>query len=141
MHGISLFLSDFLYEKGYDFLKKELNITVPCWLVYLFCSFSLSFIYICCYLLAAASKPEAQASANAPPSQPETSAAAGTTAATSKANLEPPAPPSSILEALQQRLEKYESAATQAKEEGNGSKARRMGRIVKVRIELTQFVK
>ena len=36
------------------------------------------------------------------------------------------------MEALKQRLEKYRSAASKAKEEGNSSKARRMGRIVKV---------
>ena len=38
---------------------------------------------------------------------------------------------SSVLEALQQRLEKYEGTAQAAKEDGNNSKARRMGRIVK----------
>lgn len=47
----------------------------------------------------------------------------------------PPAPvPSSastILEALQQRLEKYQSVEAAAKEENNTSKARRFGRIVK----------
>ena len=37
------------------------------------------------------------------------------------------------MEALQQRLDKYQSATDQAKKEGNSSKARRMGRIVKVR--------
>lgn len=42
----------------------------------------------------------------------------------------PPAP-SSVLEALQQRLEKYKSAAEEAQREGNTSKARRMGRIQK----------
>lgn len=36
------------------------------------------------------------------------------------------------MEALQQRLNKYKESADQAKTEGNGSKARRMGRIVKV---------
>lgn len=91
--------------------------------------------------LAAPPEPDPQSSANAPPPQPETPAAAETAATSSKASVEPPGPPSSILEALQQRLEKYNSAATQAKEEGNGSKARRMGRIVKVRYEITQFVK
>lgn len=35
------------------------------------------------------------------------------------------------MEALQQRLEKYKSAAEQAQQEGNSSKARRMGRIQK----------
>uniref|UniRef100_A0AAG5DMJ8 Coiled-coil and C2 domain-containing protein 1-like n=1 Tax=Anopheles atroparvus TaxID=41427 RepID=A0AAG5DMJ8_ANOAO len=38
---------------------------------------------------------------------------------------------STVLEALEQRLEKYRSAEQAAKEEGNSSKARRMGRIVK----------
>ncbi|XP_065079358.1 coiled-coil and C2 domain-containing protein 1-like [Ochlerotatus camptorhynchus] len=38
---------------------------------------------------------------------------------------------SSISEALQQRLEKYQSVEKAAKDEGNGSKARRIGRIVK----------
>lgn len=42
-----------------------------------------------------------------------------------------PPPPKTVLEALQQRLEKYKSAAEQAQQEGNGSKARRMGRIQK----------
>ena len=69
-----------------------------------------------------------------PVSQPEAPAAGDTPAPTKTASSEPPPPPSSVLEALQQRLEKYESAANQAKEEGNGSKARRMGRIVKVDI-------
>ena len=35
-------------------------------------------------------------------------------------------------EALQQRLEKYKSSQKEAQQQGNGSKARRMGRIVKV---------
>lgn len=38
---------------------------------------------------------------------------------------------SSISEALQQRLEKYQSVEKAAKDEGNASKARRIGRIVK----------
>ncbi|XP_052871973.1 coiled-coil and C2 domain-containing protein 1-like [Anopheles cruzii] len=37
----------------------------------------------------------------------------------------------SVLEALEQRLEKYKSVEQAAKDEGNSSKARRMGRIVK----------
>ncbi|XP_035898568.1 coiled-coil and C2 domain-containing protein 1-like isoform X1 [Anopheles stephensi] len=36
-----------------------------------------------------------------------------------------------VLEALEQRLEKYKAVEQAAKDEGNGSKARRMGRIVK----------
>lgn len=47
-------------------------------------------------------------------------------------SLEPPPPPKNVAEALQQRLEKYQQAENQAKQEGNSSKARRMGRIVKV---------
>lgn len=39
--------------------------------------------------------------------------------------------PSSTLEALEQRLAKYQSIMQQAQEEGNSSKARRFGRIVK----------
>jgi len=42
----------------------------------------------------------------------------------------PPAP-KSIMEALAQRLDKYKSEEAKAKESGNSSKARRMGRIVK----------
>lgn len=43
-----------------------------------------------------------------------------------------PDAPSTVIEALNQRLEKYKSAEEQAKAEGNTSKGRRMGRIVKV---------
>lgn len=42
-----------------------------------------------------------------------------------------PPPPSTIMEALQQRLDKYKSTADKAKAEGDTSKARRMGRIQK----------
>ncbi|GLG98933.1 Uncharacterized protein GBIM_05497 [Gryllus bimaculatus] len=42
-----------------------------------------------------------------------------------------PPPPTTVLEALEQRLIKYKSAEQAAKEEGNSSKVRRMGRIVK----------
>jgi len=76
-------------------------------------------------------KVDSQAPSIPPVSQPQASAAGDTSAPTKSASSEPPPPPSNVLEALQQRLEKYESAANQAKEEGNGSKARRMGRIVK----------
>lgn len=44
---------------------------------------------------------------------------------------EPPSPPKTIMEALTQRLVKYQSQEAHAKEEGNSSKVRRMGRIVK----------
>ena len=42
---------------------------------------------------------------------------------------EPPAGPVTILESLKERLEKYRLEETKAKEAGNESKARRMGRI------------
>ena len=38
----------------------------------------------------------------------------------------------SVKEALTQRMDKYKSSAEEAKQEGNGGKARRMTRIVKV---------
>lgn len=43
-----------------------------------------------------------------------------------------PEPPKTVMEALEQRLEKYKSAEAEAKAAGEGSKARRHGRIVKV---------
>lgn len=43
-----------------------------------------------------------------------------------------PPPPTSVVEALVQRAEKYKSAATKAKEDGDSSKARRMERLQKV---------
>ncbi|XP_040064712.2 coiled-coil and C2 domain-containing protein 1-like [Ixodes scapularis] len=42
-----------------------------------------------------------------------------------------PPPPTSVLEALQQRLEKYQSTITEAKGKGDDRKVRRLGRIVK----------
>lgn len=51
----------------------------------------------------------------------------------------PPPPPKDVLDALQQRLHKYQQASDKAKEEGNSSKARRMGRIVKVQKSCGQF--
>ncbi|PSN49772.1 Coiled-coil and C2 domain-containing-like protein 1 [Blattella germanica] len=42
-----------------------------------------------------------------------------------------PPPPSTVMEALEQRLMKYRSVEQAARDEGNSSKARRMGRIVK----------
>lgn len=39
--------------------------------------------------------------------------------------------PGSVLEALEQRLDKYKAQEEAAKTEGNSSKVRRMGRIVK----------
>ena len=43
-----------------------------------------------------------------------------------------PEAPQSVMEALTQRLDKYKSTESSAKAAGEGSKARRMGRIVKV---------
>lgn len=78
--------------------------------------------------------PVSQQSVNPPADpQPSTSAAAESGGESSAPkNLEPPPPPKDVAEALQQRLEKYQHATNQAKEEGNSSKSRRMGRIVKV---------
>nr|CAB3228095.1 coiled-coil and C2 domain-containing protein 1A-like [Phallusia mammillata] len=42
-----------------------------------------------------------------------------------------PTVPKTALEALEQRMQKYQSSAADATKEGNGGKARRMGRIVK----------
>ncbi|XP_043233543.1 coiled-coil and C2 domain-containing protein 1-like isoform X2 [Amphibalanus amphitrite] len=42
-----------------------------------------------------------------------------------------PPPPATVLDALQQRLERYKQEETEAKESGSGSKARRYGRICK----------
>lgn len=43
-----------------------------------------------------------------------------------------PAAPTNVMEALQQRLEKYKSAVAQSREEGNEAKVRRMLRIQQV---------
>jgi len=43
-----------------------------------------------------------------------------------------PDPPKTTMEALTQRHNKYKNAAASAKEENNGGKSRRMGRIAKV---------
>lgn len=43
-----------------------------------------------------------------------------------------PDPPKTVLEALEQRLQKYKHTEVEAKEKGESSKARRYGRIVKV---------
>lgn len=68
--------------------------------------------------------------ADAQPSNASAAASGGEVEAPK--SLESPPPPKDVAEALQQRLEKYQSAMDQAKKEGNSSKARRMGRIVKV---------
>jgi len=44
---------------------------------------------------------------------------------------------SSVMEALQQRMDKYKDAEEQAKQEGSSSKMKRMGRIIKVENEST----
>ena len=62
-----------------------------------------------------------------PPPQP-----AAPPAEASAASSGPPPPPKTIMEALEQRLAKYQEASDKAKEEGNSGKVRRMGRIVKV---------
>lgn len=49
--------------------------------------------------------------------------------------------PSTTLEALEQRLAKYQSSMQQAQEEGNSSKARRLGRIVKQYQDAIKFCK
>jgi len=74
-----------------------------------------------------------------PPAEPQPStstAAESAEESSAPKNLEPPPPPKNVAEALQQRLEKYQHATNQAKQEGNSSKARRMGRIVKVSCRL-----
>lgn len=43
-----------------------------------------------------------------------------------------PDPPKTVLEALEQRLQKYKQTEVEAKEKGESSKVRRYGRIVKV---------
>lgn len=43
-----------------------------------------------------------------------------------------PDKPTDTMSALQQRLKKYQDSESEAKEQGNTSKARRMGRIAKV---------
>ena len=50
-----------------------------------------------------------------------------------KGQPQPSAPtrPKTVLEALEQRMTKYQASSDEATKEGNGGKARRMGRIVK----------
>ena len=78
--------------------------------------------------------PASQESVASPAETTPSSAAKGEAGGESSSakSLEPPPPPKNVAEALQQRLEKYQQAENQAKQEGNSSKARRMGRIVKV---------
>ena len=49
--------------------------------------------------------------------------------------------PRTTLEALEQRLAKYQSSMQQAQDEGNSSKARRLGRIVKQYQDAIKFCK
>ena len=49
--------------------------------------------------------------------------------------------PRTTLEALEQRLAKYQSSMQQAQDEGNSSKARRLGRIVKQYQDAIKFFK
>eukprot|EP00794_Sanderia_malayensis_P004573 gene4573-5174_t len=76
------------------------------------------------------SAPAASSSTAQQPQAQESTPSASAPAPKSSAPGPPPAP-SNVLDALQQRFEKYQQAADQAKEEGNGSKARRMGRVAK----------
>ena len=52
-----------------------------------------------------------------------------------------PDAPRTVMEALQQRLEKYKQTEEEAKSKGESSKARRHGRVVKVRYIKKMFVK
>ena len=63
--------------------------------------------------------------------QPPASANVSTPSQASS-NSGPPPAPKTVLEALEQRLEKYQSGVQDAQKEGNSGKARRMNRIVKV---------
>ncbi|CAH1253517.1 CC2D1A [Branchiostoma lanceolatum] len=82
-------------------------------------------------VMAQASKqPSSMQQASVPPAAAPPSTQSATAAAPAASTGVPP-PPKSVLEALQQRMDKYKSASDQAKAEGNGSKARRMGRIAK----------
>ncbi|XP_028406350.1 coiled-coil and C2 domain-containing protein 1-like isoform X2 [Dendronephthya gigantea] len=68
------------------------------------------------------------------PSQSSTAGAQTPTPAdvsTSSSAPAPPAAPKTVLEALEQRLEKYQSGVRDAEKEGNSGKARRMNRILK----------
>ncbi|XP_065062084.1 coiled-coil and C2 domain-containing protein 1-like isoform X2 [Rhopilema esculentum] len=82
------------------------------------------------------SKASATAPPTAPASAPQPEPAPGSSSSTDAGETATqdsglPSAPGTVLEALEQRLEKYNQAAEKAKAEGNGSKARRMGRIVK----------
>eukprot|EP00111_Clytia_hemisphaerica_P000361 TCONS_00000971-protein len=68
-----------------------------------------------------AAPPQQPQAASSPPKQPVAPPSSSST----------PGAPSTVLEALEQRLEKYRETGAKAKEEGNSGKVRRMGRIVK----------
>jgi hypothetical protein len=68
--------------------------------------------------------------------QPPISGNASTSSQPSS-NPGPPPAPTTVLEGLEQRLEKYQSAVQDAEKEENSGKARRMKRIVKVVINFT----
>ena len=80
------------------------------------------------YLLVQPQPASALASQQEQPKTTEVPAGASSTPSDSG----PSPAPTTVLEALEQRLIKYEDASNKAKEEGNSSKVRRMGRIVKV---------
>ncbi len=75
---------------------------------------------------------------SAVPSQPSpatthpTASANVSTPRQASSNSGPPPAPKTVLEALEQRLEKYQTGVQDAEKEGNSGKARRMNRIVKV---------
>ncbi|XP_078090992.1 coiled-coil and C2 domain-containing protein 1A [Mustelus asterias] len=66
-----------------------------------------------------------------PPPHPTVSSAPAASQAQPQTSSGVPSPPKDITEALQQRMDKYKSAATQAKNAGNDRKARMHERIVK----------
>ncbi|XP_031551489.1 coiled-coil and C2 domain-containing protein 1-like [Actinia tenebrosa] len=85
--------------------------------------------------LASPAKPkpetESRQQSGSPTSEPQPGPSTQPDQPSQSNNMGIPPPPKDVNEALQQRLEKYQQAANKAKEEGNSSKARRMGRIVK----------
>ena len=84
-------------------------------------------------LAAASADQQSQTDSRSQPSAPEKSVSQpAPSEEDSESNIDPSIPvPKSSQEALEQRLSKYQSGVESAKQEGNSSKARRMGRIVK----------
>ncbi|KAG1666722.1 Coiled-coil and C2 domain-containing protein 1-like [Nymphon striatum] len=74
---------------------------------------------------------ESHKSISAPTKSTPLQSVAPTVSESTTSQFIPPATPASVLEALNQRLEKFKATADAAKQEGNNSKARRIGRIVK----------